>query len=70
MPLFCGHVAVGSEQKTITLSDAELENLVIRSYQYIAMYNVNNKFALKQGGWGITGVGITGVRAQFLLILG
>jgi hypothetical protein len=22
-----------------------------RSYQYVAMYNVNNKFALKQGGW-------------------
>ena len=31
--------------------DAELENLVRRSYQYVAMYNVNNKFALKQGGW-------------------
>jgi len=34
-----------------TLSDADLENLVKRSYQYVAMYNVNNKFALKQGGW-------------------
>ncbi len=33
------------------LSDRELENLVKRSYQYVAMYNVNNKFALKQGGW-------------------
>jgi hypothetical protein len=33
------------------LSDADLENLVKRSYQYVAMYNVNNKFALKQGGW-------------------
>jgi hypothetical protein len=33
------------------LSDAEVENLVRRSYQYVAMYNVNNKFALKQGGW-------------------
>jgi len=32
-------------------SDAELENLVQRSYQYVAMYNVNNKFALKMGGW-------------------
>ena len=52
------------------LSDAEIDNLVRRSYQYVAMYNVNNKFALKQGGWGIAGVGITGVRAQFLLILG
>jgi len=33
------------------LSDTEVENLVRRSYQYVAMYNVNNKFAMKQGGW-------------------
>jgi len=33
------------------LSGAEIDNLVSRSYQYVAMYNVNNKFALKQGGW-------------------
>ena len=33
------------------LSDAEIDNLVRRSYPYVAMYNVNNKFALKQGGW-------------------
>jgi hypothetical protein len=33
------------------LSDADLENLVKRSYQYVAMYNVNNKFAIKNGGW-------------------
>jgi len=26
-------------------------DLVRRSYQYVAMYNVNSKFALKQGGW-------------------
>jgi len=36
---------------TAELSDADVENLVKRSYQYVAMYNVNNKFALKQGGW-------------------
>jgi hypothetical protein len=35
------------------LSDADVENLVKRSYQYVTMYNVNNKFALKQGGWNI-----------------
>jgi hypothetical protein len=35
------------------LSDAEVENLVKRSYQYVALYNVNNKFALKEGGWNI-----------------
>jgi len=33
------------------MSDQDVENLVRRSYQYVAMYNVNNKFALKQGGW-------------------
>jgi len=33
------------------LTDDQIEDLVKRSYQYVAMYNVNNKFALKQGGW-------------------
>ena len=33
------------------LTDEAVENIVRRSYQYVAMYNVNNKFALKQGGW-------------------
>jgi len=33
------------------LTDDQVDNLVRRSYQYVAMYNVNNKFALKQGGW-------------------
>jgi hypothetical protein len=33
------------------LSDADIDNLVRRSYPYVAMYNVNNKFALTQGGW-------------------
>ncbi len=32
-------------------TDAEIENIVRRSYQYVAMYNVNNKFAHTQGGW-------------------
>ncbi|MGB5408846.1 MAG: DUF1214 domain-containing protein [Thiogranum sp.] len=33
------------------LTDEQIENIVRRSYQYVAMYNVNNKFALEQGGW-------------------
>ena len=33
------------------ITDKEIDNLVKRSYQYVAMYNVNNKFALKYGGW-------------------
>ena len=36
------------------LTDEQVENLVNRSYQYVAMYNVNNKFAQKQGGWNTT----------------
>ncbi len=35
----------------IILSDEQVENIVSRSYQYVAMYNVNNKLAMKQGGW-------------------
>ena len=46
-PLLIG-AATASE---VELTDADLENLVKRSYQYVAMYNVNNKIALKQGGW-------------------
>jgi len=33
------------------LTDEQVKNIVERSYQYVALYNVNNKFALKQGGW-------------------
>ena len=43
--------ACGDKAQDAALSDAEVENLVRRSYQYVAMYNVNNKFAMKQGGW-------------------
>jgi hypothetical protein len=39
------------EDGKVELSDAEVENLVRRSYQYVAMYNVNSKFAMTQGGW-------------------
>ncbi len=40
-----------AESSMIELSDEQIENIVRRSYQYVAMYNVNNKFALVQGGW-------------------
>ncbi len=45
------------EDGVAVLTDEEVENIVRRSYQYVAMYNVNNKFALKPkgpmstGGW-------------------
>ncbi|VGO16650.1 hypothetical protein PDESU_05241 [Pontiella desulfatans] len=44
----CSH---GGDIHCSGLSNTEIENLVKRSYQYVAMYNVNNKFAMKQGGW-------------------
>jgi hypothetical protein len=42
---------------TTELGDAEIENIVRRSYQYVAMYNVNNKGTMDPdnptapGGW-------------------
>lgn len=38
------------------LSEAQLEDLVRRSWQYVAMYNVNNKGAEQYGGWNICDV--------------
>lgn len=35
------------------MSDEQIENLVRRSWQYVAMYNVNNKGALQYDGWNI-----------------
>ncbi len=45
-----GTLAAAAPALAAELSDADVENLVRRSYQYVAMYNVNNKFAL-QTGW-------------------
>ena len=44
-------LAATAPASAVDLSDDDVENLVKRSYQYVAMYNVNNKFALKHGGW-------------------
>ena len=46
-------IAAGADGPPTTpeLTEEQVENLVERSYQYVAMYNVNNKLALKQGGW-------------------
>lgn len=30
-------------------TDEEIENIVRRSYQYVAMFNTNNNFAMQQG---------------------
>ena len=44
-------LATATTSCTVERTDVDVDNLVRRSYQYVAMYNVNNKFALKQGGW-------------------
>jgi len=49
--MIAGFSAAASAEKSVELSDAQVKDIVRRSYQYVAMYNVNNKFALKQGGW-------------------
>lgn len=49
--------AVPTAQATVKLSDKEVEDLVKRSYQYVAMYNVISHYALNEknpqytGGW-------------------
>jgi len=41
------------------LSDEQVKNIILRSYQYVALYNVNNKFAMDNAlrtgtnGWNI-----------------
>ena len=39
------------ENGYVIITDEQVEDIIKRSYQYVALYNVNNKFALKQGGW-------------------
>ena len=46
----CGSKPEDSDQR-VDLDDAALRDLVQRSFQYVAMYNVNNKFAETRGGW-------------------
>ena len=49
--------ADSADPQPVELSDEQVEDLVRRSYQYVAMYNVNNKFAMDSsnplgtGGW-------------------
>ncbi|MGD8702380.1 MAG: DUF1214 domain-containing protein [Desulfosarcina sp.] len=39
-------LAPAKSAQRVDLSEAQMEGLVLRSYQYVAMFNVNNKFAL------------------------
>jgi hypothetical protein len=44
--LLVSGLALAQSGECVELSDAQIEGLVLRSYQYVAMFNVNNKFAL------------------------
>lgn len=48
--------AMASTSNSKQISDEKLEDLVKRSWQYVAMYNVNNKGAMQYGGWNIVDV--------------
>ena len=39
------------ERGYAVLTGPQMEDLVKRSFQYVALYNVTNKFAMAQGGW-------------------
>lgn len=43
--------ANASEPEVTKLTDEQVENIVRKSYRFVGMYNVNNKFAMTQGGW-------------------
>ncbi len=52
-----GFTTPAAAQKAIELSDKQVEDIVRRSYPYVALYNVNHKIALdtnapiSTGGW-------------------
>ena len=48
--LAAGLTTPATAQKAIELSDEQIENIVRLSYPYVALYNVNNKFALDESG--------------------
>jgi hypothetical protein len=54
--VFSGLISMAQAEKSVQLSDEQIENIVKRSYQYVAMYNVNNKGAMQYGGWNIVDV--------------
>jgi hypothetical protein len=48
-------VSVAQAQKSVKLSDKQIEDIVKRSYQYVAMYNVNQKVAFDEEGMSTKG---------------
>jgi len=49
--MMVGPISTANSKEPIMLDDNQVENIVRRSYQYVALYNVNNKFAISQDGW-------------------
>ncbi|MDK9556703.1 DUF1214 domain-containing protein [Marinobacter sp. M216] len=49
--LIVAGLSLGQPREAIALSDVQVEELVKRSFQYVAMYNVNNKSAIQNRGW-------------------
>ena len=48
--LAAGFTTPATARNAIELSDEQVENIVRLSYPYVALYNVNNKFALDDSG--------------------
>jgi hypothetical protein len=46
LSLLCLMTSIAAHAKAVTLTDAQVENIVKRSYQYVAMYNVIQKMAV------------------------
>jgi len=53
--LSMGIVSMVHAQKSVKLSDKQIEDIVKRSYQYVAMYNVNQKVAFDEEGMSTKG---------------
>jgi hypothetical protein len=53
--LSMGIVSMAQAQKSVKLSDKQIEDIVKRSYQYVAMYNVNQKVAFDEEGMSTKG---------------
>ncbi|WP_224483357.1 DUF1214 domain-containing protein [Robertkochia aurantiaca] len=49
----------GYSQTDQQITDQQVEEIVKHSYQYVAMYNVNNKSAIQNGGWNTIAIDTT-----------
>lgn len=59
--------AEAQDKPVVKLTRSQVEDIVRRSYQYVAMYNVNNKFAMDTGNPSNTG-GWNRIKAETALL--